>query len=337
MNSSSAPYLTDPEAISTQVKQLLEAEDKSIQSQSHPELVWYCVNDFVKMDIPPREYLLHPWFPRQGLSMLYAARGVGKTYLAVLVAHIVATGGSLLGWSAPKPIPVLYIDGELPERDFQDRMLGIGKGLGVHPHNLKIVTPDHQHNGMPDLGTYRGQQVVDHLIDHLDVELIILDSLSCLVRSGRENDADGWQVIQDWLLRLRSRKKSVLLIHHAGKDGSQRGTSKREDILDTSIELKRSSDYSPEDGAQFELHFAKSRGFYGPGARPCKMTMIEKDGVITWSGSDLDEDTYSKVVSLAKEDLKQNEIAEIIGVDPSRVSRHIARARACGDLSPKRK
>jgi hypothetical protein len=51
----------------------------------------------------------------------------------------------------------------------------------------------------------------------------------------------------------------VLLIHHAGTNGRQRGTSRREDALDTLIALKRPEDYSPEQGARFEVHFEKLR------------------------------------------------------------------------------
>ena len=54
-----------------------------------------------------------------------------------------------------------------------------------------------------------------------------------------------------------------LSVHHANKNGMQRGTSKREDVLDTVIVLKRPADYTPEHGARFEVHFEKSRGFFG--------------------------------------------------------------------------
>ena len=37
--------------------------------------------------------------------------------------------------------------------------------------------------------------------------------------------------MQNWLLKLRRQGKSVLLIHHAGTNGRQRGTSRREDAL----------------------------------------------------------------------------------------------------------
>ena len=57
------------------------------------------------------------------------------------------------------------------------------------------------------------------------------------------------------LSMLRRRGVSVLIVHHAGKGGEQRGTSRREDVLDTSISLRRPSDYLPTEGARFEVHY----------------------------------------------------------------------------------
>jgi putative DNA primase/helicase len=37
----------------------------------------------------------------------------------------------------------------------------------------------------------------------------------------------------------------LLIVHHTGKGGEQRGTSRREDVLDTSISLRRPADYAP--------------------------------------------------------------------------------------------
>jgi len=48
-------------------------------------------------------------------------------------------------------------------------------------------------------------------------------------------------------------------IRYAGTNGRQRGTSRREDALDTVIALRRPEDYSPEHGARFEIHFEKLR------------------------------------------------------------------------------
>jgi hypothetical protein len=65
--------------------------------------------------------------------------------------------------------------------------------------------------------------------------------------------------MQNWLLRLRRKGVAVLLVHHAGVNGRQRETSRREDALDTVIALRRPADYSPEEGARFEVHIEKAR------------------------------------------------------------------------------
>ena len=97
---------------------------------------------------------------------------------------------------------------------------------------LHFLSPDCQEFGLPDLSRTEGHQQIEALLAE-EIELLILDNLSSLVSSGRENDAESWTCIQEWLLKLRAHSKSVLLIHHSGKSGSQIGTSKREDVLDT--------------------------------------------------------------------------------------------------------
>ena len=72
-------------------------------------------------NFPPREMLLSPWLPRKGLAMLYAERGLGKTWIALNVAHAVAGGGEILGWKAPAPRRVVYLDGEMPASLLQER------------------------------------------------------------------------------------------------------------------------------------------------------------------------------------------------------------------------
>jgi hypothetical protein len=62
-------------------------------------------------------------------------------------------------------------------------------------------------------------------------------------------DTDGWTPVQSWALSLRRAGKSALFIHHGGKSGAQRGTSRKEDVLDAVISLRRPPDYLPEQGA----------------------------------------------------------------------------------------
>ncbi len=134
------------------------------------------------------------------------------------------------------------------------------------PSYFRIITQDLQPNGIPDLATTEGQKIVESVLG--DAELLILDNLSCLVRRVQENESDSWLPIQEWLLKLRRKGISVLFIHHAGKSGIQRGTSRREDVLDAVIALRHPPSYKHEEGAKFIVKNEKPRGIVGKDVEP---------------------------------------------------------------------
>ena len=70
-------------------------------------------------------------------------------------------------------------------------------------------------------------------------------------------------------LAQRRAGKSVAFIHHGGKSGQQRGTSRKEDVLDTVMSLRRPPDYSAEQGP-LRAALEKTRGFHGPDASPSR-------------------------------------------------------------------
>jgi putative DNA primase/helicase len=217
--------------------------------------------DFLLLDTPPTTYLLHPVLPEGGLIMLYAPRGVGKTNLALSIALAVASGQPLFHWKVEKPTPVLYVDGEMPVALMQQRLccLKEAQKMLFPPDNLNILSVDLLNQSL-DLSNLISQEMVDNLASGHG--LLVLDNLSSLMKNG-ENDSTDWQAMQEWLIRLRSRGVSVLLVHHAGKNGEQRGTSRREDVLDTVIALRRPPGYRPADGARFEVHIEKARRVWG--------------------------------------------------------------------------
>ena len=65
--------------------------------------------------------------------MIYAERGIGKTRVGLNVAHSVSGGGSYLGWQAPRPRRVVYIDGEMPGSVLKDRYASIVAGSDIDP------------------------------------------------------------------------------------------------------------------------------------------------------------------------------------------------------------
>src|SRR5271165_6108366 len=60
-----------------------------------PSLQAVGFNDFLNLDIPPREMLLNPILPARSLAMLYAPRGLGKSWLALSIGLAVAAGQPL--------------------------------------------------------------------------------------------------------------------------------------------------------------------------------------------------------------------------------------------------
>jgi len=296
-----------------------------------PKLVVIGAREFIGLDFPIRSNILSPWLPSQGLVLIHSPRGVGKTYFSMLVAYVVSCGGKVFEyWHAPSPKGVLFIDGEMPGCVLQERLTGLISGMRIEPHApLNILTPDLQPLGMPDLGTKQGQDLLEPHIENID--LIIVDNISTLIRSGKENEAEGWLPVQEWALRLRARGKSILFIHHSGKGGLQRGTSKREDVLDTVLMLKRPSDYVPEQGCRFEIHFEKARGLAGNDVKPIELLMIKDNtGIITWTSRTIDDSLHERIIEMQDLGLKQAEIAKELGVNRSTVCRHQKVAKAEG-------
>lgn len=88
--------------------------------------------------------------------MIYANRGVGKTYFALNCAYALASSKEFLKYSSEKQVPVMYIDGKMQAPLLIDRLKCIA-GNNLNDLPIEIITPDLQSNrGMPDLSTIEG-------------------------------------------------------------------------------------------------------------------------------------------------------------------------------------
>jgi hypothetical protein len=291
---------------------------------------------FLELELPKRNHLMSPWLDSSSLNMIYAPRGVGKTHVAIGIAYAIATGGQFLGWKATAPKRVLYIDGEMTASAIQDRFKKkMDSEIWLHEHlqNLSIITPDLQERLMPDLASPEGQLAIEKHTDLADV--IIVDNLSCLIRSSTdENSAESWNTVLEWSLKMKRERRSVIFIHHSGKNGQQRGTSRKEDSLDVVISLRRPGSYCASMGAKFEVHYEKNREWAGEEAKPFVAQLIQPEsGLHQWEVSPLEDSTRDRVIEAYKQG-KHNysEIAREIGVDKSTVSRYAQEARHSGYL-----
>lgn len=303
------------------------------------KLVSVSLGEILSLEFPKQDAILGPWLLRQSLNMVFAWRGIGKTHFALNVAHAAACGGSYLGWQAGEPSKVLYLDGEMPGSALQQRLANIVQASSktCDPDFFRFITPDLQRYLMPDLATHEGQEQIEEHIA-IDTRLIVVDNLSALARrGGRENDAESWLNVGEWAMHQRASGRAVLFVHHSGKDGRQRGTSKREDILDTVLCLSRPSDYNAAtDGARFVVEFQKDR--HNLAGEPFEAKLDSgPNGEQFWTTRSAESSRMTQAIELAELGLTVTDIAAELGVNKSTVSRMLKKAEDEGLYRPKRK
>jgi len=137
-----------------------------------------------------------------------------------------------------------------------------------------------------------------------------------------ENDAQSWSPVQQWLLTLRKKGLSVLLIHHDNKSGGQRGTSGKEDILDTVIHLQKLKDATCS-GAAFSTRFTKNRGFCpSPELAPSIKLVNANGGKQEWRCIVTNEEEKKKIaLEMHQAGKSCRDIEKHLGVGKSTVSR----------------
>jgi hypothetical protein len=182
------------------------------------------------LKLTPRQKLLGDWFCEGDCGFIFASRGVGKTWLALAIAQALSTGGKLGEWQAHEAVKVLYVDGEMPP----DLMRVRCEGLQARNDNLSFLNHEvlfDRTGKVLNIANPEIQQAITQRCIAAGVKVLVVDNLSTLASGMRENEADSWEQVNGWLLDLRRRKVAVVIIHHAGRSGEMRGTSKREDSV----------------------------------------------------------------------------------------------------------
>jgi putative DNA primase/helicase len=304
---------TDLEALKNSILKSPRSADTGIRALTTEELL--------ALPVSPMQHMMAPWLPVGALTMIHGKRGGGKTWFAMSVAYAVATGRELLGWEVEQSRRVLYVDGEMGKARLEQRI----PQLGPVSENLFWIVPEQfrsRDESMPDLASIEGQELIDNIIERQKIELVVLDNISTLVRTGEENAAEAWAPIQQWALRQRWAGRSVIFIAHEGATGSgrPRGSSKREDVLDTMIGLTEDKDSSSKGESVFELKFTKSRSFYGENAAQRTIRLSTESGSAEWS-SEVVKSQADRAKELKEKGYTQKQIAEELGVSQPCVSK----------------
>jgi putative DNA primase/helicase len=268
-----------------------------------------------------RETLLGPALPRASLTLLYGARGVGKTFLSLSMALAVASGGTILRWRAEKPARVLYIDGEMPRATLVERLAALAAGAEMLPagDNLRLLASEGDAGSRIDLGTEDGRARIAEASEGAD--LLVLDSLSVLLRSRQADPGRNWLAVEDWLLALRRRGLSVLIVRNGTMAANRPDSTRYADVVDTVIALRRPEDYEAFEGARFELNFTKGRSLIGKSAQPFEAALHRSGGALRWFVSSRDDALAARAAGLFFEGFTVREVARRLRISKSTAHR----------------
>jgi putative DNA primase/helicase len=151
----------------------------------------------------------------------------------------------------------------------------------------------------------------------------------------KENDADAWEMVNQWLLILRRHRIAVVIVHHAGRSGEMRGTSRREDNVFWIIaleDLRQAAGAEERKGAYFISRFTKpSRNTQDETPAYRWHFVTEKSGAVTVTCEVAEElEVFRKIIEEGV--IKCGEIAEEMKVSSATVSRLAKRAQDAGWL-----
>ncbi len=217
-------------------------------------------SDLAQLTVPARESIIGEWFKQGDLGFIFGARGLGKTWLALHLGRQCAEGGSVADWKVHQPRRVLYVDGEMPLDGIRWRDVALSTATTDGMFYLQHEALFHLTGKVLNLTIPTVQAALLEKCQREQIEILILDNLSCLFTGIKENDADAWEQVLPWLLDLRRNRIAVVFIAHAGRNGFMRGTSRREDAAFWIIQLAEAKDAGEiQNGAKFVARFVKNR------------------------------------------------------------------------------
>jgi hypothetical protein len=263
---------------------------------------------YAKRDIKHADAPFGP-LARGCITLLCGPRGVGKSWLALALAHAAARGGSLARWRGHKKRRVVYIDAAGSEAVLHARLAA----LGNPPPSLVIVPGDAQSGGLPDLSTGNGRAGLDQLVT--DADLVVIDGLAAMVRRGRGVGA-RWAALEDWLRSLRRRNTAVLLV-------DAKEPKPILDLADTVLKVEKPADGVAEADLRLQVKLLSSRPCLEPQRFELRMS-LRKDGAAWTHRDDLD---HRAIIAyrLDRADYSSREIAKLLDVSPATAWRLVSR------------
>ena len=234
MNINLEDSISDDKALkNSAIKSLLFTPKRSIGNHLFPPKQKLEVSLWSEMETrkyPERVTLISNLIHDREAIMLYSPTGVGKTWLSLSIAMMVAGKGQLevLDWENKDPQPVCYVDGEMLEEDIQERIKMLIPTLNVDEEelrkNFRYLSRVSQKEEIEDFLSLELKENQLELLKWLKDNsgkgmhpLLVLDNLSNLAELGDENSSGQMQSFNMMVTKARKFGCSMVTVHHTGK------------------------------------------------------------------------------------------------------------------------
>lgn len=257
-------------------------------------------DEVMGVKMPPTKFILEGLITEKSINLINGFREMGKSWLSMMIANEVTWGesGKVGPWKVGESVHTLLVDGEMPLSLIQERLVRMNKGRRKirYKDSLLFIYPESYAYRIglkrANLLDAKWRESISDTIHEHKIGLMILDNLSSLAPGIDENSKLEFDAINRWMLELRFYGCTIILTHHVGKSGEQRGTTAHEDHLDTSLVLNRPANYKRTDGCKFVARVTKDRSMVTQGKQfTLQLCENEKGGlefaVVADAGIDL--------------------------------------------------
>lgn len=312
--------------------------------------VSWTLGQIMATEYPETPWMVDGLLRTGGAAMVYGMAGVGKTWftltLMLLAAHGkgLSTLDGLLKAGEKTGTKVLLLDGEMVVPDLKERISNLVEGLpGFDKEALDRITvyPKAAQDHRAKFFDLADRSWLRTLVEYVKVEgfgLVVLDNLSTLSPTLEdENAATAWSPLNDTIVALKREGVASLLVHHAGKGETYRGSSNIVATLETVVGLKEvSSGFDTIADARFRIEIEKSRN-HGRSPLDNKTLRLQGGGFGAAWAIEIDEFSLTDAFVKAVRSLKyttQKELGEALGdLSQATVSRVLATAEAQGKIT----
>jgi archaellum biogenesis ATPase FlaH len=284
----------------------LHIENKKSDSDNFdPSTFLKTAAELMKMESVKVEWIIDGLLPKQSITVLHGRGGIGKSWMALLMAKAISNGVLFMG-KQTQEASVVYVDFENPPPVVVERVkkmkLNSEKVFfwqntgGLRPISL-------------DAKEWKNYQKLPHGV-------LIIDTLRAS-QSGDENDSRQMALIMNNLKELRDTGFTIILLHHTpkGNDRTYRGSTAISDLADHTLSL-----HKIKGGSLEEIEDEAVEGRYYLGANG-KSRYEKSHLILEWDkeeifilGKDPDIEDIESIYELleGKKPLNQSQIFDLV-------------------------